>query len=138
MNILKTELFDQILYQENSLDELLRLVEMNEFLACDVEMGGCGQQNYIHYLLRSAPHVFITGLCPCVILLKFDKFGSNFIVSTAVLGWQNCRESFEDISATMDAIAVDMDVGIVYCGLDSGFRHRLVSVVGIFFIYTFP
>ena len=73
MNISKIELFDQILYQENSLDELLRLVEMNEFLACDVEMGGCGQQNYIHYLLRAAPHVFITGLCPCAILLKFDN-----------------------------------------------------------------
>lgn len=96
----------RILDQESSLDELLRLVDMNQFLACDVELGGCGQQNYIHHLLRSAPHVFIT-----------------------VLGWQNSRESSEDISATMDAIAVEMDVGVVYCGLDKGFKHRLVSVI---------
>ncbi|KAI5055394.1 hypothetical protein GOP47_0028915 [Adiantum capillus-veneris] len=96
----------RILYQESSLDELLRLVDMNQFLGCDVEVGGCGQQNYIHHLLRSAPHVFII-----------------------VLGWQNSRESLEDISATMDAIAVDMDVGVVYRGLDKGFKHRLISVI---------
>lgn len=102
-NLLRTA---RVLYQGSSLDELLRLVDMNQFLGCDVEVGGCGQQNYIHHLLRSAPHVFII-----------------------VLGWQNSRESLEDISATMDAIAVDMDVGVVYRGLDKGFKHRLVSVI---------
>ncbi|KAH6556463.1 hypothetical protein KP509_1Z176700 [Ceratopteris richardii] len=96
----------KILYQESSLDELLRLVDMNQFLACDVEVGGCGQQNYIHHLLRLAPHVFII-----------------------VLGWQNSRESLEDISATMDTITLEIDAGVIYCGLDKGFKHQLVSVI---------
>lgn len=48
-----------------------------------------------------------------------------------MLGWQNGRESFEDISVTVDAIDVDMDIGVVYRGLDEGSRHRLVSVVSI-------
>ncbi|MCO5572710.1 hypothetical protein L7F22_026469 [Adiantum nelumboides] len=96
----------RILCQESSLDELLRLVDMNQFLGCDVEVGGCGQQNHLHHLLRSAPHVFLI-----------------------VLGWQNSRESLEDISATMDAIAMDIDIGVIYRGLDKGFKHRLVSVI---------
>lgn len=96
----------KIMYQESCLDELLKLVEMNHHLACDMEMGGCGRQNYIHHLLRAAPHVF-----------------------TTVVGWQNNRENVEDISATVDAIDMDVDVGIVYRGLDEGFKHRLVSVI---------
>ena len=47
----------------------------------------------------------------------------------AVLGWRNGRESVEDISATVDAMDVALDVGVIYRGLDEGFRHRLVSVV---------
>jgi ubiquitin C-terminal hydrolase len=46
-----------------------------------------------------------------------------------VLGWQNGRESFEDISVTVDAIDVSMDVGVVYRGLDEGSKHQLISVV---------
>jgi hypothetical protein len=37
----------------------------------------------------------------------------------------------------MDVIAADLDVGIVYCGLDSGYRHQLVSVVGISYMLRF-
>jgi hypothetical protein len=46
-----------------------------------------------------------------------------------VLGWQNGRESFEDISVTVDAIDVAMDIGVVYRGIDEGSRHQLISVV---------
>lgn len=46
-----------------------------------------------------------------------------------MLGWQNGRESFEDISATVDAMDASLDVGVIYRGLDEGFQHRLVSVV---------
>lgn len=41
--------------------ELLKLVNRNHQLACDVETKGCGQQNYIHHLLHAAPNVFTTG-----------------------------------------------------------------------------
>ncbi|KAJ7551918.1 hypothetical protein O6H91_06G034700 [Diphasiastrum complanatum] len=96
----------KIMYPESSLDELLKYVDMNHQLACDVESGGCGRQNYIHHLLRAPPPVF-----------------------TTVLGWQNGQENLEDISATIDAIDMDVDVGIVYRGLDEGYKHQLVSVV---------
>lgn len=46
------------------MDELLKLVDMNHQLACDIETDGCGYQNYIHHLLLSAPHVFTTGNRP--------------------------------------------------------------------------
>ncbi|XP_024367798.1 uncharacterized protein [Physcomitrium patens] len=95
------------LYEESSMDDLLKLVDMNDQLTCDrTDDGGCGRQNHMHHFLQAAPHVF-----------------------TTVLGWQNGRESFEDISATVDAIDVALDVGVIYCGLDKGFQHRLVSVV---------
>ncbi|CAM6063096.1 unnamed protein product [Sphagnum tenellum] len=96
----------KVLYEDCAMDELLKLVDMNHQLACDIDTGGCGRQNYIHHLLRAAPHVF-----------------------TTVLGWQNGRESFEDISVTVDAIDVAMDIGVVYRGIDEGSRHQLISVV---------
>ncbi len=55
-------------------------------------------------------------------------YGTDFRIAT-VLGWQNGRESFEDISVTVDAIDVSMDVGVVYRGLDEGSKHQLISVV---------
>lgn len=57
--------------------------------------------------------------------MEFDQLS----LWLAVLGWQNGRESFEDISATVDAMDVALDVGVIYRGLDEGFQHRLVSVV---------
>lgn len=46
-----------------------------------------------------------------------------------MFGWQNGRESPEDISATVDAMDAALDVGVIYRGVDNGFKHRLVSVV---------
>ncbi|KAG0571803.1 hypothetical protein KC19_VG044000 [Ceratodon purpureus] len=96
----------KVLYQDRSMDELLKIVGMNHQLACDTETGGCGRQNHIHHLLHAAPTVI-----------------------TTVLGWQNGRESFEDISATVDAMDVSLNVGAIYRGFDEGFQHRLISVV---------
>ncbi|XP_026443657.1 uncharacterized protein LOC113343738 isoform X1 [Papaver somniferum] len=96
----------QIMCADSSLDELLNIVEMNHQLACDPESGGCGKHNYIHHFLSTPPHVF-----------------------TAVLGWQNTCESADDIKATVAALTTELDVAVLFRGLDPGNKHRLVSVV---------
>lgn len=44
------------------MDDLLKLVDMNDQLTCDrTDDGGCGRQNHMHHFLQAAPHVFTTG-----------------------------------------------------------------------------
>ncbi|KAF8087042.1 hypothetical protein N665_0601s0008 [Sinapis alba] len=91
---------------ENSFDELLNLVEMNHQLACDPEAGGCGKPNHIHHILTTPPHVF-----------------------TTILGWQNTCESVEDIAATLAALNTEIDISVIYRGLDPNSTYSLASVV---------
>ncbi|CAN4099344.1 unnamed protein product [Withania somnifera] len=96
----------KIMCPESSFDELLNLVEMNHQLACDPEVGGCEKLNYIHHILSAPPHVF-----------------------TTVLGWQTTCEDVDDIKATLSALSTEVDVGVLYRGLDPKNKHYLVSVV---------
>ncbi|KAF8094944.1 hypothetical protein N665_0348s0027 [Sinapis alba] len=91
---------------ESSFDDLLNLVEMNHQLACDPEAGGCGKPNHIRHILTTPPHVF-----------------------TTVLGWQNTCESVEDIAATLAALNTEIDISIMYRGLDPKSTYSLASVV---------
>jgi hypothetical protein len=42
-------------------DELLKVVAMNDQLACAQHVGGCGKPNHIHHILSSSPHAFTVG-----------------------------------------------------------------------------
>ncbi|GMJ13764.1 hypothetical protein like AT3G47890 [Hibiscus trionum] len=96
----------KVMCAESSFEELLNLLEMNHQLACDPEAGGCGKLNYIHHILSNSPHVFAT-----------------------VLGWQNTCESADDIAATLVALNNEIDISVIYRGLDPKNKHNLVSVV---------
>jgi hypothetical protein len=50
---------------EYSFDELLKVVAMNDQLACDQDFGGCGKPNHINHILSSSPHVFTVGKFVC-------------------------------------------------------------------------
>jgi hypothetical protein len=91
---------------ESSFDEVLNLVEMNHQLACDSEAGGCGKLNYIHHILSTPPHIF-----------------------TTVLGWQTTCESVDDITETLSALFTEIDLAVLYRGVDPKHRYCLVSVV---------
>ncbi|CAN4100452.1 unnamed protein product [Withania somnifera] len=96
----------KIMCPESSFDELLNVVEMNHQLACDPEVGGCEKLNYIHHILSAPPRVF-----------------------TTVLGWQNTCEDVDDIKATLSALSTEVDISVLYRGLDPKNKRCLVSVV---------
>ncbi|KAK9669309.1 hypothetical protein RND81_13G122700 [Saponaria officinalis] len=97
---------NKVMCVENSFDELLNFVQMNQQLACDLEVGGCGRLNNINHILSNPPHVF-----------------------TAVLGWQNTSESVDNIKATLETLSTEIDISVLYRGLDPQNPHHLVSVV---------
>ncbi|KAF5961774.1 hypothetical protein HYC85_002983 [Camellia sinensis] len=93
-------------YAERSFDELLELAEMHHYRICDPEVGGCGKLDNVHDILSTPPHVF-----------------------TTVLGWESRSELADDISATLRALRTEIDIGVMYEGVDPGKIYSLISMV---------
>ena len=47
----------------------------------------------------------------------------------AVLGWETASECVEHISATLEVLGTEIDLGVMFEGLDTGHKHSLVSMV---------
>ncbi|CAL5369971.1 unnamed protein product [Camellia sinensis] len=95
-------------YAERSFDELLELAEMHHYRICDPEVGGCGKLDNVHDILSTPPHVF-----------------------TTVLGWESRSELADDISATLRALSTEIDIGVMYEGVDPGKIYSLISMYAI-------
>ncbi|CAL5369969.1 unnamed protein product [Camellia sinensis] len=93
-------------YAERSFDELLELAETHHYRMCDTEAGGCGKLDNVHNILSTPPHVF-----------------------TTVLGWESRSEPADDISATLRALSTEIDIGVMYEGVDPGKIYSLISMV---------
>ncbi|KAJ6734777.1 UBIQUITIN SPECIFIC PROTEINASE [Salix purpurea] len=89
----------------SSFDELLKLVLVDYHLPWKPDADGCGEK-HIKYFLQTPSHVF-----------------------TSVLEWTTIWASREDIRETLAALATEIDVGILYQGLEKGKKYHMVSVV---------
>ncbi|KAJ6421596.1 hypothetical protein OIU84_028883 [Salix udensis] len=89
----------------SSFDELLKLVLVDYHLPWKPDADGCGE-NHIKYFLQTPSHVF-----------------------TSVLEWTTIWASRDDIRETLAALATEIDVGILYQGLEKGKKYHMVSVV---------
>ncbi|KAL6960700.1 hypothetical protein U1Q18_038463 [Sarracenia purpurea var. burkii] len=98
----------KVLHAKRPFDELLKIVEMNYQVqfACDPDVKGCGKYNKLHNILSTHPQVFITVLC-----------------------WKSISEKIYDVSETLTALSTEIDIGVLFEGLDAGNVHSLISMV---------
>ncbi|ESQ49647.1 hypothetical protein EUTSA_v10019959mg [Eutrema salsugineum] len=87
------------------LEDILKVIRMEEKLFCDIKTEGCGEANFVHHIISRCPPIF-----------------------TIVLEWEK-NESEKEIYETTKALEWEMDISRLYEGLKPNTKYRLVSMV---------
>ncbi|CAH2065565.1 unnamed protein product [Thlaspi arvense] len=74
--------------------DILKIIRMEHKILCDIKTGGCGKENFIHHVISKCPPIF-----------------------TITLVWEK-DETEEQISETIKALDCEIDISMLYEGLD--------------------
>ncbi|XP_020890880.1 uncharacterized protein LOC9322891 isoform X1 [Arabidopsis lyrata subsp. lyrata] len=85
-------------------EDVLKVIRMEGEMMCDVKTGGCGTTNFVHHTISRCPPIF-----------------------TIVLEWEK-NETEKEISETTNALHWEIDISMLYEGLEPNTNYRLVSM----------
>ncbi|XP_018491242.2 uncharacterized protein LOC108861787 isoform X2 [Raphanus sativus] len=88
------------------LEDILKLIRMEDKMLCDAKTEGCGKANFVHHVISRCPPIFII-----------------------VLIWEK-NETANEIHETTKALDWEIDISRLYEGLEPDTKYRLVSMVG--------
>ncbi|XP_018491243.2 uncharacterized protein LOC108861789 [Raphanus sativus] len=88
------------------LEDILKLIRMEDKMLCDAKTEGCGEANFVHHVISRCPPIF-----------------------TIVLIWEK-NETANEIHETTKALDWEIDISKLYEGLEPNTKYRLVSMVG--------
>ncbi|EFH55408.1 predicted protein [Arabidopsis lyrata subsp. lyrata] len=86
--------------------DILKVIQMEYKMLCDVKTGGCGITNFVHHIISKCPPIFI-------IVLEWEK-----------------SDTEKEIFDTTKALDWEIDISRLYEGLEPKTNYRLVSMVG--------
>ena len=67
-------------------------------------------------------------------MMNYKKFFSIFVLDIVDLIWSPGNVSEEDLSMTLSALSIEIDLGLIYGGIDVGNHHHLVSMVKLLYL----
>ncbi|KAJ0243023.1 hypothetical protein HA466_0202650 [Hirschfeldia incana] len=87
-------------------EDILKMIRMEDKMLCDLKIGGCGKENFVHHKITRCPTIF-----------------------TIVVQWEK-HETEKEISETTKALDREIDMSRLYEDLEPNTKYRLVSMVG--------